>query len=107
MSSYSCGRCFYAKESYRAVGDRPQHAHLCKACWEELPVSIQADYVRVFAGKTLNNLSITREQAKECLRKADEALAKLHKSGWRCGRYEKDGRIFFCTLPEFHAGEHE
>lgn len=24
-----------------------------------------------------------------------------------CGRYEKDGRAFFCTLPEFHAGEHE
>lgn len=81
MKTYDCGRCRYASESYRAVGNTPEHAHLCKACFEELPESMKEHYINM-VGPPMGNLTITQEQAKECLRRADEALAKLRQSGW-------------------------
>lgn len=30
---FTCGECRSAPEEYRAVGNIPKHAHLCRSCW--------------------------------------------------------------------------
>jgi len=47
-----CGHCEIGHEEYRAVGNKPTHAHLCGSCFLRLDDDEAADYARVGAPDT-------------------------------------------------------
>ena len=44
---YTCSACNLAAESFRAIDNVPNHAHLCKECARLLPEPIMAHYFRL------------------------------------------------------------
>ena len=44
---YTCSACNIAAESFRAIDNVPNHAHLCKECARLLPEPIMAHYFRI------------------------------------------------------------
>ena len=45
MADMACGRCRVATAKYVAMGNVPEHAHVCRLCYGELSPEFQAHYV--------------------------------------------------------------
>jgi len=53
---YECSACNIAAESFRAIDNVPNHAHLCKECARLLPEPIMAHYA--YLGKEPRGVSV-------------------------------------------------